>query len=418
MRRCEVAVVGAGLAGLACARRLLREGLDVQILESSDAVGGRVRTDRAGGFLLDRGFQVLSTGYPEVRSVLDLQRLDLRSFERALLLRHGGRTLRLADPFREPTRTPTLVGAPIGSYRDKLALGAYGLRTITLPPKRLKARRDVEAEVAWRSAGMSERPLERLLRPFFAGVVLDEDLRTSRRFVDLMMRMFTLGRSVLPSAGMQAIPDQLAEAISPDRLHLSTPVRRVAPDRVETDGGAIGARAVVVATDASAAAGFLPDAVARPSWKGVTTVYHAAPQPPTGATLVVDAEQSAVDNVAVLSAAAPSYSADGRALIATSTVHRPGRAEPGEAAIRGRLSEILDCETGGWEHLATYDIARALPAMPAPHPFRRPVRRRRGDGVVYVCGDHRDTSSIQGALVSGRRAASAVLSDLEITEAV
>lgn len=72
----DVLVVGAGLAGLACAIRLVDAGLDVQVLEGSDAVGGRVRTDRADGFLLDRGFQVLSTAYPEARRVLDYERLD------------------------------------------------------------------------------------------------------------------------------------------------------------------------------------------------------------------------------------------------------------------------------------------------------------------------------------------------------
>jgi glycine/D-amino acid oxidase-like deaminating enzyme len=410
---CDVVVVGAGLAGLACARVLTEAGLDVHVWESEDAVGGRVRTDRVDGFLLDRGFQVLNTAYPEARRALDLDGLALRRFDRAMLLHHDGTTTRLADPFHEPTSAPLLLRAPVGGVRGALSLAAYGALATALPAASIRRRADVSAEAAWRAAGLAGEPTDTLLRPFFAGVLLEEEMSTSRRFVDLMLRMFARGWSAVPAAGMQAMPEQLAGRLPAGRLHLGAPVRRVLADRVDTDAGAVRADAVVVATDADAAAALLPGRLRpTPPWKGVTTLYHAAPEPPLAEpTLLVDADPSPVDDTVVLTAAAPSYSSDGRALVATSLVHGSGAERAGEPVVRQRLGTLYRTDTSGWEHVATYVVDRAQPAMPPPHPMRRPVRCSHEDGTVYVCGDHRDTSSIQGALVSGRRAAEVVLAD-------
>jgi len=222
-----------------------------------------------------------------------------------------------------------------------------------------------------------------------------------------MLRMFVRGRSTLPSLGMQRLPDQLAARLPPGTVRLGVPATALGAGSVTTPMGTVTARAVVCATDATSA-GELVGGISTPEWRSVTTVYHAAPHDPLGEpTLVVDADRdSPVANTTVLTAAAPSYGpGDGRALVSTSVL---GAHEDAEPAVRSRLASLYRTDTSRWEHLATYVLPRALPAMTAPHPFRRPVLV---DGV-YACGDHRDTSSIQGALVSGRRAAAAVLTDL------
>ena len=98
----DVLIIGAGLAGLCCARRLAEAGVTFQIVEASDGIGGRVRTDEVDGFLLDRGFQVLLTAYPEARRVLDYSRLDLKPFSPGALSWFAGRMNRLVDPWRTP----------------------------------------------------------------------------------------------------------------------------------------------------------------------------------------------------------------------------------------------------------------------------------------------------------------------------
>ena len=401
---CDVAVVGAGLAGLTAARRLAGSGLDVLVLEASDGVGGRVRTDVVDGWRLDRGFQVLNTGYPALAREVDLPALDLRELTRGAIVHRGGERRRLADPRRDPLGALATARANLGTLRDRALLAGTAARVSTGTGRSLVDVDDHPAIDRLHQRGFSDAIVDDFFRPFFAGVFLEEDLVTSSRFLDLMLRMFVRGQSTVPSLGMQRLPDQLAARLPVGTVRVGARVVALTPRSVTTARGTVTAKAVVCATDATTA-GELVGGVDTPAWRSVTTVYHAVPHDPLGEpTLVIDADRdSPVVNTVVLTAAAPSYGpGDGRALVSTSVLGAHDDAEP---AVRSRLAALYRTDTGRWEHLATYVLPRALPAMTAPHPFRRPVLV---DGV-YVCGDHRDTSSIQGALVSGRRAAAAVL---------
>ncbi len=408
----DVVVVGAGLSGLVAARELTALGLQVLVLEASDAVGGRVRTDVVDGFRLDRGFQVLNTAYPAVRRDLDVDGLDLRDFTRGALIQKGNRRHRLVDPRREPAGLIAAAGAPIGSVADKARLALLGAYAAGAPISRLLRGPDVTTRAALRRRGFSDTTVDAVFRTFFAGVFLEDQLETSSRFFLLMLRMFVRGRSTVPSLGMAAIPGQLAATLPPGALRLGTRVTAVQARSVRTADGEITARAVVCAADADAASRLVPGVEPVP-WQGVTTIYHVAAADPLGEpTLIVDADDPLLANTVVLTAAAPSYGpGDGRALVSTSLLGTGGRtASATEAAVRRRLAVLYGRDTGEWAHLATYEIPHALPAMTAPHKFRRPGQI---DGV-YVCGDHRDTSSIQGAMASGRRAARAVSAHLDV----
>ena len=280
---------------------------------------------------------------------------------------------------------------------------AYG------PVSRLLHQDDVSTATALARRGISRRTVDAVLRPFFAGVFLEDQLTTSVRFFDLMLRMFVRGHSTLPTFGMQALPEHLAAHLPPERVRLGTSVTGVDADGVTTTAGRVDARAVVVATDAAGARALVPR-VREVTWNGVTTLYHAAPVDPLGEpTLLLDCDDDLVCSTTVLSAVSRSYAPSGRHLVSTSVLGGD-RGDPDglERAVRHRLGVLYDTSTADWQHLATYPIPHALPAMPAPHPLRRPVRV----GGAYVCGDHQDTSSIQGALVAGRRAAEAVVTDL------
>lgn len=400
----DVVVVGAGVAGLSCARTLVEAGMRVRVIEASDAVGGRIRSDHVDGFTLDRGFQVLSTAYPELRDRCDVAALEPCLFERAALVHADGELWRWGDPRGRPASVVDALRAPTGGVTDLVRLAAYAAVCGYAPASWLRRRPDRSTRAHWSRWGLSEEVVDQLLGPFFAGLLLERELTTSSRFTDLMMRTFVRGRSAVPAGGMQALPEQLAAGVT---VALNAPVREVGPTHVRTDDARMPARAVVVSTDASTCATLLPG-LEEPGWKGVTTWYHAAPAAPLDTpTLLVDPARSAVDNTVVVSAAAPSYAPEGRALMASSWVHDDTQ-HPAERDVRRRLADLYGRGTDSWEHLATYDVPRALPTMTAPHRFRRSVRW----AGCYVCGDHRDTSSIQGALVSGRRAAQAVLTDL------
>lgn len=400
-----VVVIGAGLAGLACARRLRQAGREVQVLEASDAVGGRIRTDIVQGFRLDRGFQLLNTGYPELRRAVDLTALELRAFPDAVVVMHNGERIRLESPLSAPKRLGTLLTTDLISTRGKVALGAYGARTVAASPRSLKQRADLPAPEAWRQAGLPEDVIEHLLTPFLTGVVLERELTASRRFVDLMIRTFARGKSAVPALGMQRLPEQLAAPLG-DRVVLEAPVTAIEAGLVHAGGREYPAAAVVVATDAWTADTLLGQSMA-PQARGVTTYYYAAPAwPGLDGALAVSADGGLIANTVAMSAAAPEYSGDGRALLAASVVHGAGLTLPTPEEAARLAAPMHGRDAGDWEFLAQYDIPHALPAMTPPHPLRQSVRTKLAG--VFVAGDHRDTSSIQGALVSGRRAADAV----------
>ena len=414
--RADVVVIGAGLSGLAAACHLALGGRDVHVLEASDGVGGRVRTDVVDGFTLDRGFQVVSTAYPELPRLVDVPSLQLRPFERGAYLFLAGRRHRVADPRRSVRNVGNDFRAPIGSAGEKLGLLRWAAAAAFAPSARLRAGPDRTALEDLRHAGAGSC-VERAVSPFLAGVLLERELSTSSRYVRLLIRTFVRGQSAVPARGMQTIPTQLATRLA-GRIHLSTPVHLVSPRcgsgpaSVELgDGHRIEADAVVVATDMDVSAALLRrDALAVRPWRRVTTVYHAAEAAPDPEpVLLVDGDGGVVANSIVLTNAAPEYSADGRALIATSLVG--GAVTTPLDVVTRRLGELWSTDASRWEHIATYAIPRAIPAMDAPAPLRRSVRVAPVGTGLFVCGDHRDTPSIQGALVSGRRAAAAVLEE-------
>jgi phytoene dehydrogenase-like protein len=409
----DVVVVGAGLAGLACARSLRARGLEVRVLEAGDAVGGRVRTDHVDGFTLDRGFQVLNTAYPALAGAVDLTSLDLRELDPAVTLLVGGERVVVGNPLRAPRVAVSTLGVPVGGPAGKAALAVYAALCSALPATALKRRDDITAAEAWRRARIPSDLVDRVLRPFLSGVLLEQEMSSSRRFTDLMFRMFARGRSTVPAGGMQDLPQQLADRLPAGSVRLSCPVESVAPGRVGTVTGPVSARAVVVATDGWAASRLLPGLLDPPPARGVTTVYHVAPAfPEASARLLLDTDPSPVANSIAISAAAPEYAPPGRVLVSTSAVHGSGSAGLGSSQARAALARLHGTDTSAWEAIAVYDLPHALPGMPAPHRLRKPVRLETPSGKLYVTGDHRDTSSIQGALVSGRRAARAVVADL------
>lgn len=408
MTRYDAVVVGAGLAGLSAARHLAVHGWDVIVLEASDAVGGRVRTDRFDGLLLDHGFQVYNPAYPEAARVLDHAALDLRPFAGGVQVRTPRGSHRLGDPRRHPAWAPGALSPATGSVLGKARLAAYLLRTAVTPVDRVLARPDGTAAAALREAVGDPVLVDTVLRPFLAGVFLEPDLATSRHFLDLVLRSFATGAPSVPAAGMQAIPEQLAAALPTGALRLRTPARSVAPGVVQTSDGEVRARTVIVAADPVTAGALLPG-LDVPRGRAVTTWYFLADAPADALTggqpvIVVD-RHGPVVNTVVLTHAAPSYASDGRVLVSASALgfHQTGTMA---TAVRAHLGLLYGVPTTGWEQVGCYPIAYALPAFEPPASVRRPVHV--ADGIV-VAGDHRDTPSIQGAMVSGRRAATAAL---------
>jgi phytoene dehydrogenase-like protein len=410
----DVVVIGAGLSGLAAARQIQQSGLSVVIVESSDAVGGRVRTDNVDGFLLDRGFQVLLTAYPELATQVDMEALDLQSFDPGAFVwiksKNGGlgKGHVVSDPFRKPSTLLATTFAPIGTVIDKLRIVLLRLRVLRGVAPKLLRNADMSTLDALRSAGFSHRMIETFFKPLFGGVQLDPQLATSRRMFDIIFRSLSEGQSVLPSQGMQALPEQLASRLHPNTIHLNSPVESLDGSMVILRSGErIAARAVVVATDGPSASILLNLPPVQSRTAGC--VYFSTDTPPNDKKYVIldGSGKGPVLNVAIISNVAPSYAPPGKHLIAAAL---PGVISGNlEQLARQQLREWWGPQVDTWKHLRTYAISHGGPVQSAP--FSPKQRVSLGDGR-FVCGDHRDTGSIQGALYSGRRCGEAVVRSL------
>jgi phytoene dehydrogenase-like protein len=406
----DVVVVGAGMAGLACARQLSRRGIDVVVLEAAEVAGGRVRTDVVGGFICDRGFQLLNPAYPEVQRVLDVGALRLQSFPAAVVVAGAAGRQILGDPLRSPALLPrtaaSLLHESTGSWRERAAFARWALRAARAKPEKILSEPDLAWGEALAQRGMGGALRHRVLTPFLAGVLGEDEGVTSHQFVQLLVRSFVRGTPAVPWRGMRAVPEQLAAQLP--GIHYGVRVESAGPGLVRSTAGDIQARAVVVATDPKTATALL-DLPAVQS-RGLTTYWHVSPEPPTrsGALHVDGDRRGPVVNTVVISNRARSYSPDERSLIATTVLGGdPDLAT--ERAVMSQLELIYGRPTHWWELIRRDAIPEALTAMPVPLEVRRPVAL--GEGL-FVAGDHRDTASLQGALVSGRRTADAVLAEL------
>lgn len=412
----KIVIIGAGLSGLACARMLAAAGRPFTLLEASNAVGGRVRTDRVEGFLLDRGFQMFLPAYPEARRVLDYDGLDLRPLYRGADVFVKNRFHRLADPLTHPLTALQHFRDQIVSLRDKwtmllLRKEVFGLRE---PPRDSPA---METEDFLEKFGFSESIIEKFFRPFFGGVFLEKDLRTSAAMLQFIFAMFDRGGGALPARGMQAIPEQLAVALPPGSLRLNAPVSAVRPGEVTLDSGEVlHADHIVVAVSEEAAHRLLPagPGTAAPlPGRSTTCLYFATPEMPPGDPILhLDGDgRGPVNSVVVLSRVSPHYAPSGQHLICASIIGSPSSTEL-EQVVREQLQHWFGLAVvARWRNLRTYQIRHAQPESRQLKLGSAPLSAVIEPGL-YRCGDWCEDVSINGALVSGRRAGEAVMKAL------
>ncbi|MCX6937126.1 MAG: FAD-dependent oxidoreductase [Verrucomicrobia bacterium] len=419
----EVVIIGAGLAGLTCARALQSGGVDCVVVEAGDAPGGRVRTDEVEGFRLDRGFQVLLTAYPAARAALDYAALRLGEFEPGARVATPEGPARVSDPWRRPGRFWETLLAPVGTMGDKVRVGAL----------RLAATRGMAAD-GWPSGnvagggeirstaeelerrGFSPLMRERFLRPWLSGIFLERELSTPAAMLFFVYGMFARGAAALPAGGMQRIPEQLAAGLRPGTLRLGETARAVGVGQVTlVSGETLRAREVVVAVEAGAEAALGLDGGGNEvAWRGVTCVQWAAPRSPLGGEPVLwlnGTGRGQVNTVVVPSDVAAGYAPAGQTLVSTTVLGEPGL---GGAEANGALTGVLreemkgyfGPEVGDWRPLAVQRILRALPVLARPGRGYAPERSPVG---VWRCGDCVASASIQGAMASGAAVAAAIL---------
>ena len=404
----DVAIVGAGLAGLACARTLAQRGVSCAVFEAEGAVGGRVRTDVVDGFRIDRGFQVLLTAYPEASAVLDYRELDLRPFTPGALVRLNGRFERVGDPFRDPLSLVPTALARVGTLADKLRVLSLRAAVRQGTPESLWSRPEVSTEAALLTRyGFSARMVDRFFRPFLGGVLLDRELGASSRAFEFYFRMFSEGDVAVPALGMQAIPEQMAAALPAGTVRLNAAAAHVEADGSGlrlASGDAVACRAVVVAVEAPAVARLVPGVAVPASKSTVQIAWAAAAAPVAAPVLMLDGDGAGpVNNVQVMSNVARELAPASQALVTASVLGDP--SEPDDmldAAARAQMRAWFGPAVDGWRTLSVVRVRHALPDLPSIEPPERPGHVR---GGLFLTGDWLRSGSIDGALVAGRHAA-------------
>jgi len=400
----DVLIVGAGLAGLACALRLKERGIRAKLIEASDRVGGRVATDTHQGFLLDRGFQVLLTAYPEASRLLNYEALSLARFHSGAKVFVGGKLHTLGDPTRHPADAlPTLL-APVGTFVDKARILSLRAR-VTLPSLNEVLARPESTTIDYLLRhGFSAGIINQFFRPFLGGIFLEKDLLTSSRKFEFVFRMFSHGSAALPRQGMSAIPLQLAERLA-GQIELGKEV-------VEFDNGAVRlasgerleAKTIVLASDPWRAQQLLGDSEKEANT--IACVYFAAPDSPLKEPwLVLNGDGSGpVNNFCVPSDVQPTYAPAGQSLVSATVIDpQAAKSDTLEEKVLEQLSRWFGQQVTSWRHLRTYRIAKPIPLQfpPALENLERPTKLRDG---LYRCGDANWIASIEGALRSGIRA--------------
>ncbi|NNE98488.1 MAG: NAD(P)-binding protein [Pyrinomonadaceae bacterium] len=404
-----IVVVGAGIAGLTCAKYLRDQGFDSTILEASDQVGGRVRTDVVRGFKLDRGFQVLLTSYPEAQKVLDYEALELVNLPSGARIREGNEFIVMPNPLKDFSAAPKALMAPVGSLLDKFKVFRMNLESQNLTgPAELG---EEESALSFlKNYGYSDRMIKRFFLPFFRGVFLENALDTKASLFRWLYGQFSKGDVAIPKQGMQAIPEQIANALSPGQIRLNSSVSRIEGKSIFLDSGEqIEAELIVLATDANKADRLLKGNSGTEFNATVCMYFESdSPLPISGQPyLMINSNPGElIDHIFQVSDVVPGSAPEGKTLISANIV---GDKACSENEVQSELRDWFG-DGHGFRHLKTYRIPQALPRYFTDSEVSTDLKI---NDFTYRCGDYTAYPSLNGAMKSGREVAEMAVRELK-----
>jgi len=421
----KVTIIGAGLAGLACARRLADNNISVRLLERSESFGGRVKSKTIGGYRIDLGFQVLLNAYPALQAFPELVALPVLPFPPGARIMLEHRLHTLSDPFRNPADALPSVITPVVSIQDKLLMWQLAAELNRRPLSSLWDEPDQTIYRFLNRRGFSQAALELFFRPFIGGITLDESLGTSAAVFKFVWSMLSKGLATTPVGGMQAIPDAMATVLVENGVEiiLETTVQDIQPTQqgwnIATTTDSYASDLVVIATDIWSLSALLPQQEntkfrsQRTLWLAVDRAIECGP------SLILNPDRkSPFMTIAPMHAVDADRAPAGTSLFAVTirSNHFSDNTDQlvqdfRQAMQRNKLIYASDTVTC----ISDQTIEKAQ-FVQHPQHFRMRRQMAKVPDGIYICGEHLQTSSINGALESGITVADEIVRTLSERE--
>ncbi len=408
-KEAQIYIIGAGVAGLVAAYELELAGYNPIILEATDAVGGRVKTDLKDGFMLDRGFQVLLTEYPEAKRYLDYSQLNLKLFAPGSIILKPGNMYAIHDPIRNPLKLLSMAFSNIGNFMDKVKIFKLTNSLKKTTVEELFAEPSLRTIDFLKTYGFSEKIIQNFFKPFFKGIFLEEQLETSSRMFKFVFKMFSEGNAAIPEHGMQQIPLQLHKKLLRTEVRFNTPVKAVDGLKISLENGSqLDADHIIVATQPDH---LFPQIAGQfESARSVVNVYFSLAKSFIAQPMIaiVPEETFLINNLVFLTDVSKAYATEDRALLSVSIVKPVAVNEKLPQLLAIELSALTGISSEFFEHVATYDVSYALPVV-SDMRYDVPATNSKLYDNVYLAGDYLLNGSINAAMTSGRKAAEALI---------
>ncbi len=407
----KIHIIGAGVSGLIAAQILENFGYKPTIIEATDKVGGRVKSDIINGFTLDHGFQVLLEAYPLAKKYLDFEKLELQKLLPGALIFSNNKAQTIGDAFRNFSLLLPTVFSSIGSLIDKIKILKLNN---CLQKKSIKDIFTTEEKTTLqylKDYGFSDTIINSFFKPFFTGIFLEDKLETSSRMFEYVYKMFGEGLAVLPKNGIQAIPDQLKNKLNNTTFIFNSKVAAVKNDSIVLENGNnLESHFTIIATEASNLISNLKNQEV--AWKSCDTLYFTSDSSSYHKALIgLIAEEKALINNIFYHTSVKTNNPEKKHLLSVTVVKKH---ELNEKELVEKVTQELNkyCSISNLTFLKRYTIKKALPNLNNLQ-YELSSTETKLKSTIFLAGDQLLNGSLNAAMLSGERAALGVIKTLE-----
>lgn len=404
----KIYIIGAGLSGLIAALELEKSGFSPVILESTGAVGGRMKTDEVDGFLLDQGFQVLNTAYPEAKKYLDFQALRLKTFDPGAVIFEGKNSYIITDPMRNPLQIVGMAFSKVGSFLDKVKMFTLTQELKKKTNEAIFNSPTIPTHQYLKEYGFSDQIIANFFKPFFRGIFLEKHLNTSSRMFEFIFKMFALGNASVPEKGMGEIPAMIRRQLKKTQIQFDTSVEKVEGKTIHLGNGkSLEADRIIIAVQ--------PDKVMKqlqgqfsPAHKVINLYFTTQKSFLARPMIGLLPGDHLVNNIVYMDDVSKAYSSNGRALLSVSVLESSLGEKELIKSVQMELEAISGIKAEYFKFVKAYHIPYALPNLDDLK-YSIPFSECKITDHVYLAGDYLLNGSINAAMTSGRTAAEAVV---------